>query len=64
MRLKFMVADIVRRNLKSKCHKCNEKFRLQVIQKADFEKMVHDFRVSNVGNPFSKQRWRRFFKRR
>lgn len=31
MRLKFMVADIVQRNMKNKCQKCGEKFRLQVI---------------------------------
>lgn len=36
LRLKFMVADIVQRNLKNKCQKCGDKFRLQVIQKIDF----------------------------
>ena len=28
MSLKFMVADIVQKNMRSKCQKCREKFRL------------------------------------
>lgn len=34
--LKFMVADIVKASIKRHCHKCKSKFRLQVIQKIDF----------------------------
>ena len=64
MRLKFMVADIVQRNLRKKCNKCKEKFRLQVIQKIDFNAIVKDFRFVNAGMPFSQVRWRKFFKRR
>ena len=64
MRLKFMVADIVARNMKKKCQKCNETFRLQVIQKIDFNTVVNDFRADNLGIPVTKQRWRRYYKRR
>ena len=50
--------------MKQKCQKCDEKFRLQVIQKVDFDSIASDFRLANVGIPFTKQRWRRFYKRK
>jgi len=64
MRLKFMVADIVKRKLRSRCQKCKEKYRLQVIQKIDFNALTTKFRQENIGIPFTKARWRRYFKRR
>ena len=62
--LKFMVADIVRAAIRSRCQKCKSKYRLQVIQKIDFNALSRKFREENLGLRFTKSRWRQFYKRR
>jgi hypothetical protein len=64
LRLKFIVADIVLAQLRSKCQKCSSRFRLQVIQKIDFNAICMKFREQTQGLQFTKQRWRTFYKRR
>lgn len=64
MRLKFIVADIVQSNLRKRCNNCRSRFRLQVIQKIDFNALTKKFRLENIGLVFTKARWRRFYRRR
>ena len=59
-----MVADIVLAQIKRKCQKCKSRFRLQVIQKIDFNAICEKFRKQNQGLAFTKERWRNFYKRR
>jgi hypothetical protein len=64
IRLKGMVYGLVLRELhkKNECENCHQQFRLQVIQKYDFNYLTMRFRQETLGIPFNRENWRTFFK--